>query len=367
MSLHSDLPSFSVAVPPSRLPALKLPRAQRTEDAPGALTMKAVRAVVMAALVKGADVPALLAAAELSPEQLQEEDAFLPVRKVARLFNEAARLTGDAHFGLHMAELTQHQRSSDVLDYAWRNSPTLGEGLRRAIRYHALLQTALEMRLEIDGTLARVLLRPVPGFTPTHHGVESLLTSLFLRAKKELGDAFRLQRVGFMHATPEDITEHSRIFQAPVLFSQPHASLVFDRALLELPLAKADPALAQLLDRLLVPLGLDAAEPLRFTDRVRRHIAEQMQGQCPAVEDIAARMHMSPRTLQRRLQDEGSGYQELLNDVRRELALHHLGEKEKSISEVAFLLGFSEVSTFHRAFKRWSGQTPAEFRRQRRA
>jgi AraC-like DNA-binding protein len=83
------------------------------------------------------------------------------------------------------------------------------------------------------------------------------------------------------------------------------------------------------------------------------------------VEAIAARMHMSPRTLQRRLRDEGTTYLELLNDVRRELALRHVQEGRESISEIAFLLGFSEVSTFHRAFKRWCGRTPAEVRRHR--
>lgn len=329
--------------------------------------MIVVRHVVAGAVLQGVDAAELLAAAELPPEELADEDAFVSPVVVARLFAAAERLTGDVDFGLHLAERALDAPVSNSLQYVCRNSRTVGEALERMARYHGLLHTAVQVRIEVEHDTARLVFRPAPGtVVPSRHAAETLLALLALRGRKELGPGFAVRRVGFMHSAPERTSEHARVFQAPVLFDQPCHSLVFDRACLDAPLPMADPALGQVLDRCLSQLGVGATAPARFADQVRQRITDLMKGQCPPVETVAARMHMSPRTLQRRLRDEGTQYAELLNDVRRELALRHLEEGRESISEIAFLLGFSEVSTFHRAFKRWCGQTPAEFRRQHR-
>jgi len=348
-----------LAVPPATASSRRRPEGH------DAVNMAVVRLVVTGAVMRGADAAELLGAAGLSPEALQDVDAFVPTTTMTRLFAAAERLTEDDAFGLHVAELVLATTASDHLNYACRNSPTLGEALRRLTRYYRLIHGTAEFRLEVEEDTARLLHRRPPGAaTPSRHAVEGILASIFLRARKHLGPELVLRRVGFTHAAPADTLEHERIFQAPLLFEQPFDSLVFDRALLELKTPQADEALAKMLDRFLGDTGAEVAEPLRFADQVRQRIAERMKGECPPVEVIAARMHMSPRTLQRRLRDEGTRYLELLDDVRRELALRHIQEGRESISEVAFLLGFSEVSTFYRAFKRWCGRTPAELRRQ---
>lgn len=327
--------------------------------------MGAVRLVVTGAVLRGAEASALLAAAGLSPESLQDTDAFVPTSTMTRLLTAAERQTEDDALGLHLSELTLETPASDPLNYACRSSPTLGEALRRLTRYYRLIHGAIELRLELEQDTARLIHRRAPGAAaPSRHAVEGILASIFLRVRKHLGPVLVLRRVGFAHDRPHDTSEHERLFEAPILFEQPFDSLVFDSALLELASPRADETLARMLDRFLEQTGACAAEPQRFSDQVRQRIAEQMKGQCPPMEAIAARMHMSPRTLQRRLQDEGTRYLELLDDVRRELALRHIQEGRESISEVAFLLGFSEVSTFYRAFKRWCGRTPAELRRQ---
>ncbi|HLL55796.1 MAG TPA: AraC family transcriptional regulator [Myxococcaceae bacterium] len=342
------------------------PAPQRFPEPGDAVSMGVVRLVVTGAMLRGADVPELLAAAGLSPDALADADAYLPTSAMCRLFAAAERLTGDDSLGLHLAELVLEVPASDTLGYACRSSPTLGEALRRLTRYHRLIHGAADFRLEANEDTARLVHRRPPGaVTPSRHAVEGILASIFLRVRKHTGPALTLRHVGFAHARPADTSEHDRLFAAPVLFDQPFDSLVFDRALLDLPNPHADEALARVLDRFLEQTGVCATTPLRFADQVRQRIAEQLKGQCPPVEAIAARMHMSPRTLQRRLRDEGTTYLELLNDVRRELALRHVQEGRESISEIAFLLGFSEVSTFHRAFKRWCGRTPAEVRRHR--
>jgi AraC-like DNA-binding protein len=333
---------------------------------PAGIAVQTVRVFLSGAMAQGLDVSELLAAAELSPEAIEDTEAVVPVQKVVQLFLAAERLSGDEHFGLHLAERVLDARASDVLQYACRNSRTVGDALQRLTRYHRLVLGSAELRLEVEQDTARLIYRSASGIlAPPRHAPESILASIFLRMRGSMGPVLSLRRVGFMHGAPRSAAEHSRIFQAPVLFEQPFHALVFDRALLELPVPAADPQLAQVLDRFMAQSGADAAQPVRFTDQVRQRIAEQMKGQAPAVEQVAARMHMSPRTLQRRLQDEGTRYADVVNDLRRELALRYLEQGRESISEIAFLLGFSEVSTFHRAFKRWCGKTPAEYRRQR--
>jgi len=98
------------------------------------------------------------------------------------------------------------------------------------------------------------------------------------------------------------------------------------------------------------------------TDAVRRCLAGDLCNGQPTLQQIAPRLHMSPRTLHRRLDDEGTSFRHVLTEVRRELAARHLTERRLGVSEIAFLLGFSEPSAFHRAFKRWTGHAPLAFR-----
>src|SRR5262249_43347614 len=152
------------------------------------------------------------------------------------------------------------------------------------------------------------------------------------------------------HPAPAAPSEHERFFGAPVRFNQPHNQLVFPRAHLDLPMREADASLASHLDRHLdvVLSGLSRAPS--FVDSVRRAVGEDLRGGLPRVEEIARKLHMSPRTLQRRLRDAEVSFQALLSEVRRDMGLRYLRESQMSVAEVAFLLGFSEVSTFHRAF-----------------
>ena len=127
------------------------------------------------------------------------------------------------------------------------------------------------------------------------------------------------------------------------------------------------PALCDVLERHLLDLaGRVPKDSPDLLERVRRALAAELQRGDPSLDAIAARLRTSPRSLQRQLQQAGTTLAALHNELRADLAARYLAERSESISEVAFLLGFSEVSTFHRAFKRWTGQTPAAYRRGRR-
>ena len=161
---------------------------------------------------------------------------------------------------------------------------------------------------------------------------------------------------------PADITEHARLFRCSVKFGAPSNRLTFASSLLSLPIARADASLCALLDRHAEELLAKFPPRDSLIDQVRGIIADEFRGGDPSLERVADQLGLTPRTLQRKLHELGTSHNELLDQMRRQLAMRYLREHEMAICEVAYLLGFSESSSFHRAFKRWTGITPKEYR-----
>lgn len=318
--------------------------------------------LVAGAAAKGVLPSALLGAAELSPEDLLDPDARLPIASELRLWREAVRLSGDDDLGLHLAEGAQ-VGDFGGLGFAVRSSKTLVAGYERVIRFLHLVNGEVGLRLFVEGERVRLEHLPPSEARPPRQAVECLLGMLVMIGKRNLGDAFFTQAVHFRHAPPARIDTHRRVFGGTLRFAQPRDELILDRQLLAQPLPQAEPELAELLDRHLSQLISALPQGPGFLDRVRSCVAQELRHGEPGLQDVAQRLHMSGRSLQRRLQQEGTTLQELLAGVRRDLAVRHLHDAQESIAEIAFLLGFSEVSTFHRAFKRWTGLTPSAYRR----
>jgi AraC-like DNA-binding protein len=173
--------------------------------------------------------------------------------------------------------------------------------------------------------------------------------------------------VRFPHSAPENTSEHYRLFGCSVKFGRDRGELLFSRDLLEMPFLSADVNLQAILEAQVVAMLQKLPKSDAVTDAVRRYLAGELCNGEPTLEQIAPRLHMSARTLHRRLEDEGTSFRQILTEVRRELATRHLSERRLAIGEIAFLLGFSEPSAFHRAFKRWTGYAPLTYRELARA
>src|SRR5262249_30331159 len=139
--------------------------------------------------------------------------------------------------------------------------------------------------------------------------------------------------------------------------------LVLSHAVLGLPILTSDPPLLSLLDQHAEQSLAARASPSRLLGRVRQSVRDNLRRESPSLETIAAALKMSPRTLQRRLGEEGASFQQLVDSVREELARVHVGQGKMTLAEIAFELGYAEQSAFLRAFKRWTGLTPTEFKR----
>jgi AraC-like DNA-binding protein len=313
----------------------------------------------------GADVESLLREGAVPPSILDDAEVRLPHEVALGVWHRAVGLSGDDALGIHAAESVR-PGAFDVLDYTLRSSATLGEAWERLTRYYRLLHDAAQVRLTEEGARASLTHALPPSMPPLPRQVaEFIITALLVASRQATGVDLVPLEVCFHHAAPSDVTEHRRVFRCALHFEQPYNGVSVAREALETPLLKADSGLSTVLERHARELLARLPQVRGFVERVRSHVAEGLASGDATNEAIARRLHMSARTLNRRMRDEGTSLQEVVDTLRRELALRYLDERRLAIPEVAYLLGFSEASAFHRAFRRWTGTTPAEHRRGR--
>ena len=327
--------------------------------------------IVHAAVARGARPGALEAVTGFDSATAMDPDAQISLEVEETLWNEGARLCDDDALGLHAAELLL-PGMFDVLDYAVRSAPTLRASLGRLIRYNRLVHDAAEFTLIERGHERADVVRVEHAFrfgaaVQCRHSAEFTLAAIVVLANQLTGTSVRPAAVDFRHGKPASeaaLVEHARVFGVLPRFAQRVNALELDRRVLERSLPSADPALSRVIERHAEALLAARPDPAQSTaDRVR-HVLSRALGEGEAtLATVADRLHMSERSLQRKLADDGVTFDALLDELRRDLALRYLADPKIAIAEVAYLLGYSEPSPFHRAFKRWTGVTPSEARR----
>jgi AraC-like DNA-binding protein len=292
----------------------------------------------------------------------------VPGSQVERLWSFAARRTGDAVVGLHMAE-AYSPGALDILGYVVLSCRTVGEVFDRFSRYAPLLNDG--MRIEVvrekkvaycratflDGMDNYLTRAPTQAIDTTWAGLARELRRL---TTKPLSPA----EVWFRHAAPtaKDRKEYDRLLGAPIKFGAKEDRFVVPIAHLDEPVRSANPALLQVFEQHADAVLSRVEDNGSRSHQVARALATKLKGAVPPLSEIARELAMSDRNLQRALRHDGTTFQKLLDEVRRDLAISHLANPATSAGQVGFLLGFSEPSAFHRAFKRWTGKAPSAFR-----
>jgi AraC-like DNA-binding protein len=328
------------------------------------VAVEEARLIVDTAAAHGVAPATLLARAGLGSAALEDADARLSRADFDRLLEHAVRLSEDRDFGLHAAERTDGgHRLPDALHYALTACPTVGHLFHTVSRYARLLHADAEMTFVADDGVAHVELEaPGSGAVARRHIAERWLGALVLLVRRHADARFAPREVWFARPALSDTSAHERIFRAPLRFEQAVDALVIGRDTLDVPVRNGDADLQRVLEAYLATI-LPEVELGDLSQLVRRRLRPAPAGRVPTLSSLAAGLAMSPRTLQRRLAEERTSYQALVREVREDLAREYLTESLLSISEIAFLLGFSDVSTFHRAFRRWTRQTPLAYRR----
>jgi AraC-like DNA-binding protein len=278
------------------------------------------------------------------------------------MLDVAVEMSGDPSIGLKAARECS-PGDGGVLDYAISSASTVQDAIDTAVRYVRLVNDALELRFEIvgDDAILRLDNRVILPRPATDYQVGAMFRAFSHVWASGAGASLR---VLFNYAAPDHTQEHALTFgDVPVHFAAPFSGFVFDAACLAGRLASADLRLHDMILQQAEKMLEELPRARGVTERVRSAILAELPGGNPSVSHVAPRLHMSPRTLERKLEREGTTFSSLLEDLRKRLALRYVSSHDLELTEIAFLLGFSQSTAFHRAFKRWTGDTPLKYRR----
>jgi AraC-like DNA-binding protein len=310
----------------------------------------------------GQRVLGLLNRVGIEPGDFANPDTRIPHRTAIELLEAALANSQPATIGLQAGSLAE-PCDLDVLEYAARSRPTLGDALSCIARYYRLMHGAAEFLLMDQGDRVVYRYRVTDGVFQPPAANDFVLGSTisFIRRNTE-PPAGEPAEIHFAHAEPRYVEAYSRYFGCPVFFGGGTNDIVFHRSALAAPMVRSDPDVSEAYEQHARKLieRLPAVEGT--AGRVRRIVIEQLRGGEVTMEFMALRLAMSVPTLRRRLDQEGTTFSDIVDEIRHELAERYLREPSMAVSEVAFLLGFSSESAFHRAFRRWTGEAPSEFR-----
>jgi AraC-like DNA-binding protein len=317
----------------------------------GTIAVSATTGLLDTIAASGANADEILRTVGLKRSVLANPDGRIACSTFARVLEEAARATADDCFGLHFGE---HFDPKDIgaLVYVVANSPTISIAIQNTERYLRIHNNAARTAFSIEGQ--RGYLRYVLSESDLHwsrqHNEFSMAVGLRV-FRMVAGDRFRPLEVQFTHDTPSRTSEHERVFGCRILFACSANALVLERDVVERLVPAADNRLYRILkehaDRVLSEMPREND----FLGAVRSAIGESIAEGDPKRTRIARKLTMSPRTLERRLKQHGVVYKGLVNDTRRRFALDYLRDRRHTVTQVAFLLGYSEVSAFNRRFQ----------------
>lgn len=309
----------------------------------------------------GHDPVPLLEKTGIAPEDVGNPTTRIPTLRMQALWQLALDVSGDPALGLVVARQFQ-PAALHGLGLACLASDTLHDVLGRLVRYSRILIDMPDFQLQETKTTTDLLVQ-IPDLGPNFvHAAMDMGMTIFLRiCQITEGTDILPEHTCLQRPTPIDKTAYENTFGPNIEFEADTNRLCFDKTLVLAPLATAHPELARLNDQTVIDY-LARYDRSNMTMQVRSKIIEQLPEGRPSQGDIAFRLNTSLRSLQRKLHEEDTSFKELLNNTQRELALSYIRDSNRSLGEITYLLGFSEPSNFTRAFKRWTGQSPAEYR-----
>ncbi|WP_375171230.1 AraC family transcriptional regulator [Marinobacter sp.] len=309
----------------------------------------------------GVDTRPLLLEAGISPDLLRIE---------------MARVSSDQFS--HLLQLLWHRLDDEFMGFGPRRArsgtfatmcalaidcPTLEAVYKQAFQFSRLFEPMVTMELETGGAKPQLVTR-IEGEIddPDYFLRESMLVIWHRLGSWLIGQPVELDKAEFDYPRPAHADEYRHIFHCPLAFDSDRTALTFDRRFLSAPVIRDRSEMKQFLKTSPADLLSRPDESNTFTGRIRALIGRDFSKPLPDFEWIAAELHTSPQTLRRRLKQENTSFQEIKDLLRRDMAIYYLGRPELPINDIASRVGFTEPSTFHRAFKKWTGVTPGAYR-----
>jgi AraC-like DNA-binding protein len=311
----------------------------------------------------GIDPQEVFAVADLDMSRLDVPGARYPWDNLRVLWEESTRRTGDPCFGLTVGARVRVS-VYHAIGCSWISSASLLEALQRLIRYREILSTVdlhVALDLEAEEYWCLSVSFPDPSLASGRANVDGFARGLIGLMKAATRPEFFPASIDLPHDDAGQAERYREALGPNVSFSQPHVKVCVHRSDAEAPLPGDNPELANANDQV-AERYLASLDPARVATEVRELLVDMMPSGTVRQEDIAERMNRSLSTLQRQLTNEGINFQQLRDETRRRLAEDYIRSNELSLSQIAYLLGFSDQSNFSRAFKRWTGMSPREFK-----
>jgi AraC-like DNA-binding protein len=321
------------------------------------------------ALLEGADrfgIPRekLIASAGLDADALEDAETRLSYDVHRAVWEAAERATGDPNLGLHLAEAVPTERFG-LVARTCLTSPNVGTALANLVRYSRLIRSDIAYSFDEGDDEVRFGFRmTVPPWVIPRHVAEWMMTIVWRGITRGSAAQASLRIVRFQHAEPPDTAEHRRVFGGPAEFGQRRNELVLDPGALDLPVEESDPETLALLEAQAAEVlsRLPSADP--FISDLRRVLYDSLASGDVAISSVCRSLNLERGDLARELKRRGTSYRSVLRSMRTDLARAYLEDRQWSISDVAFVLGYSDTAAFKRAFRSWTGKTPKQYRQE---
>src|ERR1700722_18735230 len=329
---------------------------------PGTIAICFVAAALQSLSARDLNADELLANVGLSSTLLQMPQARVSAKHYGALWRTIALALDDEFFGQDSRRMKAG--SFAMLCHSVLGCKNLGQALDRSLRFYALILDDIAGALVRNGGEALIVLRErAAGANQRVFAHELLLMLLYGVSCWLVGRRIPILRTEFSYAEPAHSAEYRLMYCADLRFNRPNTAIAFDASYLDLPVVQNERSLKEFLRTAPESILVKYKNSSSLTARVRRRLRQFPPDELPDFESLTDELNMTPATMRRRLHEEGASYQSIKDELRRDLAISHLSHSGRSVMDIALELGFSERSAFHRAFRKWTGASPGEFRR----
>jgi AraC-like DNA-binding protein len=309
------------------------------------------------------DVDRIFGHSGISPDMAGSPTLPLDLGSFCGLFENAAKFTHNDNFGLWFGNQMQ-VRDLGLWGYGAISARDVGSALTTLVDLFPYHQQSSSMHLLRDSCgLMRLEYRiDVPSIINRRQDAELTLGNVLNVLREGLGAGWAPEEVHFEHPKPDGWRDHERAFQAPAFFSQRVNAILFRPEIMRRPMPSSDPRLLAAMRSCIMQLWQGQACKTGLASRVKSAVRSRLPDGSPKIEEVAAELRVPVTRIIRELHRDGLNFKTLVEDTRRELALSYLRCNEQSFSDIALLLGYSELSAFSRAVRRWTGESPRELR-----
>ena len=322
-----------------------------------------LRSIVSVFEQRGLDSSGILTAAGFTHKDMDGPDIRLSLDRIEAVWKTAMQASNDPFLALHAAETVPYG-SYGIIDFICEAASTVHEAIKRLCFYYPLINNCVILTAESGKQECALYLGSQVGkLLPSM--IEFIVSTIVIHTRLCWHMDWSPGRVEFPYPAPEDLSEYARIFRCSFRFEAPIAKLVFTRNIWASTIPTANPALLKALDEQAATLLALHPPPQDTEARVRNAIGPKLQSGEYCLESVAREMGFSPRSLQRHLKSIDRSFGQILDDLRAQTAKYYLQDPEIPIGEVAGKVGYLEASSFSRAFKRWTGFTPMQYRKKR--